>query len=47
VQKFGDIVDTAEDDEASVVIHFKTRRFAEAAINSGKKFGDKFLSMSW
>lgn len=46
--KFGEIVDTLEDEMTpSIVIHYKTRRFAEAAIAGGKNFGDCLLQLSW
>jgi len=46
--KFGEIVDTLEDEiTPSVIIHYKTRRFAEAAMSGGKNYGDRTLQLSW
>ena len=48
-QKFGEILDThdGEEDANSVIIHYKTRREAELAMNGGKNFGDVNLQLSW
>ena len=46
--KFGEIVDTLEDEiTPSVIIHYKTRRFAETAMAGGKNYGDRTLQLSW
>ena len=46
--KFGEIVDTLEDEiTPSVIIHYKTRRFAETAMSGGKNYGDRTLQLSW
>ena len=46
--KFGEIVDTLEDEVTpSVIIHYKTRRFAEAAMAGGKSYSDRLLTLSW
>ena len=49
-QKFGEITDIIEDQATpSVIIKFKTRRFAEAAMLSGKSYNDRtlHLHLSW
>uniref|UniRef100_A0A0K2UTN6 RNA binding motif protein 26 [Ochotona princeps] n=1 Tax=Lepeophtheirus salmonis TaxID=72036 RepID=A0A0K2UTN6_LEPSM len=48
-QKFGEIVDTIEDDSTpSFVFQFKLRRDAENAMNNGgKSCGDRVLQLSW
>lgn len=47
-QKFGEITDIIEDQATpSVIIKFKTRRFAEAAMLSGKSYNDRTLQLSW
>jgi len=46
--KFGEIVDTVHDEVTpSIILKFKTRRFAEAAMATGKNFLDKSLTLSW
>eukprot|EP00092_Neocalanus_flemingeri_P038304 GFUD01041698.1.p1 GENE.GFUD01041698.1~~GFUD01041698.1.p1 ORF type:complete len:849 (+),score=259.17 GFUD01041698.1:41-2587(+) len=46
--KFGEIVDTVQDEVTpSIILKFKTRRFAEAAMTTGKNFCDKSLTLSW
>jgi RNA-binding protein 26 len=46
--KFGEILNTVYDDVTpSVIIHFKTRRFAEQALAGGKHYGDRDLAISW
>ena len=46
--KFGEILNTVYDDDfPSVIVHFKTRRFAESAMAGGKHFADRVLSLSW
>merc|ERR1719295_629899 len=47
-QKFGEISDIVEDTATpSVILKFKTRRFAELAMASGKSYGDRVLQLSW
>merc|ERR1719422_1645468 len=46
--KFGEIIDTVQDEVTpSIILKFKTRRFAEAAMATGKNFCEKTLSVSW
>lgn len=46
--KFGEIVDTVQDEVTpSIILKFKTRRFAEAAMATGKNFCEKSLTVSW
>merc|ERR1719508_346918 len=46
--KFGEIMDTVEDEVTpSIILKFKTRRIAEAAMATGKSFCDKSLVLSW
>lgn len=46
--KYGEIVDSVEDEVTpSIILKFKTRRIAEAAMASGRSFCDKNLSLSW
>ena len=46
--KFGEILNTVYDDFVpSVIIHFKTRRFAEQAMAGGRNFADQILSLTW
>merc|ERR1719186_578353 len=46
--KFGEIMDTVEDEVTpSIILKFKTRRIAEAAMATGKSFCDKSLLLSW
>merc|ERR1719427_2119189 len=46
--KFGEIMDTAEDEVTpSIILKFKTRRMAEAAMATGKSFCDRSLVLSW
>merc|ERR1719508_708231 len=45
---FGEIMDTVEDEVTpSIILKFKTRRIAEAAMATGKSFCDKSLVLSW
>jgi len=48
---FGDMYEPAdqhaEDGQQDLLLHFKTRREAEAAMNGGKSFGGKMLELSW
>ncbi|XP_023337167.1 RNA-binding protein 26 isoform X2 [Eurytemora carolleeae] len=47
-QKFGEITDIMEDQATpSVILKYKTRRFAETAMSSGKNFNDRVLQLSW
>lgn len=47
-EKFGEILDTIEDETSpSLIIHYKTRRYAESAMAGGKNYGDSVLSISW
>jgi len=46
--KFGEIVDTVQDEVTpSIIFKYKTRRFAETAMTTGKNFCDKSLTLSW
>merc|ERR1719427_1068689 len=46
--KFGEIMDTVEDEVTpSIILKFKTRRIAEAAMATGRSFCDKSLVLSW
>ena len=46
--KFGEIVDSTEDEEAkSLLIQYKSRREAELAMLKGKAFSDGELHMVW
>jgi len=46
--KFGEIVETVEDEATpSIILKFKTRRFAEAAMATGKNYGERTLTLSW
>jgi len=46
--KYGEIVESVEDEVTpSIILKFKTRRIAEAAMASGRSFCDKNLSLSW
>lgn len=47
-QKFGEITDIIEDEATpSVILKYKTRRLAEAAMLSGKVYGDRTLHLAW
>jgi len=47
-QKFGEILDIVEDTATpSVILRFKTRRFAENAMAQGKSYEDRTLQLSW
>lgn len=47
-QKFGEIVDTIEDDATpSFIFQYKSRRDAENAMAGGKNYGDRLLQLSW
>merc|ERR1711956_112581 len=46
--KFGEIVETVEDEVTpSIILKFKARPLAEAAMAGGKNFCDKTLTLSW
>lgn len=46
--KFGEIIETVEDEATpSIILKFKTRRFAESAMSSGKNYGERTLTLSW
>jgi len=46
--KFGEILDQVEDEVTpSIILKFKTRRSAEAAMATGKNYKDRTLSLSW
>jgi len=46
--KFGEIIETVEDEVTpSIIIKFKSRPLAEAAMTDGKNFCDKSLAMAW
>jgi RNA-binding protein 26 len=46
--KFGEILDQVEDEATpSIILKFKTRRSAEAAMATGKNYKDRTLSLSW
>jgi RNA-binding protein 26 len=47
-QKFGEVVESMEDEASgAIVVHFKTRRFAEVAMGGGQQFGAKELQLAW
>merc|ERR1712079_854591 len=46
-RKYGEVADTADQDDSSIIIKYKQRRSAEAAIAAGKIFGDTTLGLSW
>lgn len=48
-KKFGEILDIhdGEDDGLSTIIHYKSRREAELAMNGGKNYGEAALQLSW
>ncbi|BES87843.1 RRM [Nesidiocoris tenuis] len=47
-EKFGQIVDYISDDATpSLVLNFKFRKDAENAINKGRNFSDRLLSVTW
>lgn len=48
-QQFGEVIDSVDDESSnsSMTIQFKSRREAEAAMNSGKNFNDKTLALAW
>merc|ERR1712025_1513329 len=44
----GEIVETVEDEATpSIILKFKTRRFAESAMLTGKSYGERVLTLSW
>lgn len=46
--KFGEVADSAEDESIpSIILKFKSRPVAEAAMTQGKTFQDKELQLSW
>merc|ERR1711934_94746 len=46
--KFGEILDQVEDEATpSIILKFKTRQSAEAAMATGKNYKDRTLSLSW
>jgi predicted nucleotidyltransferase len=50
LQTFGDMyepVDQEENGEVSMILHYKTRREAEMAMNGGKVFGETTLQLTW
>merc|ERR1712059_58417 len=41
-------IETVEDEATpSIILKFKTRRFAEAAVATGKNYGERTLTLSW
>ena len=46
--KFGQILESKEDEEGkSIIVQYKTRREAEAAMTQGRHFRDQLLTLSW
>ena len=53
-RQFGEILETVdteihegESDNASLVLHYKTRKEAEVAMINGKTFGEQPLKLEW
>ena len=53
-RRFGDVIETmdteiseTESEAPSLVIHYRTRKEAEMAMQKGKTFGEQPLQLSW
>lgn len=48
IQQYGEILDyTSDDATPSLVLNYKSRKEAEAALSKGRNFQDRLLSVTW